>query len=73
VIDSKVPPRLTPATLGPQQMDLPPELVDSEEFEVEDISAHRFVGKRLEYLTRCKSYRPEEDLWLLASKIEEFI
>jgi hypothetical protein len=41
-----------------------------EEYEVEDILAHRFVGKRLEYLTRFKSCGPEDDLWLPARNLK---
>ena len=60
-----------PIELGPQRIDLPPELVDGdEEYEVEDILAHRIVGKRIEYLTRFKSYGPEEDLWLPARNLK---
>lgn len=60
-----------PAELGPQRIELPPDLVEGEEeYEVEDILAHRFVGKRLEYLTRFKSYGPEEDLWLPARNLK---
>ena len=60
-----------PTELGPQRVELPPELVEGvQEFEVEDILAHRIVGKRVEYLTRFKSYGPEEDLWLPAKNLQ---
>jgi hypothetical protein len=62
--------KVRPIELGPQKVDLPPELVEGEEeFEVEDILAHRLVGRRLEYLTRFKSYGPEDDLWLPARNL----
>jgi hypothetical protein len=50
---------------------LPLEWVDGEEeFEKEDILAHRFVGERLEYLTRLKSYGPEDNSWLPARNLK---
>jgi hypothetical protein len=60
-----------PVELGPQHVDPIPVLVDGiEEYEVEDILAHRIVGKRVEYLTRFKSCGPEEDLWLPARNLK---
>lgn len=54
-----------PDSLGPQKITLPPEIVDGcEEYEVEEILAHRTVGKQVEYLVRFKSYGPESDEWL---------
>lgn len=60
-----------PAELGPQVIHLPPEIIKGEEeFEVEDILAHRYKGKKLEYLVRFKSYGPEEDKWLPAVNLK---
>ena len=56
-----------PPEVGPSHEAPPPELVEGEEeFEVEDILAHRLVGphKRPEFLVRFKGYGPEDDLWL---------
>ena len=59
-----------PTELGPQREDPTPRLIDGvEEYEVEDILAHRVVGKRVEYLTRFKLCGPEEDLWLPARNL----
>ncbi len=62
-----------PQEVGPSHQAPPPELVnDEEEFEVEDIIAHRLVGpKQLpEYLMRFKGYWPEDDLWLPQKNLE---
>jgi hypothetical protein len=40
------------------------EIEGTEEFEVEDILAHRGTGNKIQYLVRFKSYGPEDDLWL---------
>ena len=51
--------------IGPTHQPDPPEIInDHEEFEVEEILAHRHKGKRVEYLVRFLSYGPEDDLWL---------
>ncbi len=45
---------------------------DEEEFEVEDIIAHRLVGpkQRPKYLVRFKGYWPEGDLWFPQKNLE---
>ncbi len=51
----------------------PPELVErEEEFEVEDILAHRLVGpsKQSEFLVHFKGYEQEDDLWLPQCNLE---
>ncbi len=51
----------------------PPELVEGEEeFEVEDILAHRLVGphKQPEFLVCFKGYGPEDDIWLPLLNLE---
>jgi hypothetical protein len=56
--------------IGPLVQHDPPNLVDNEEeFEVEDIIAHRGQGNRTQYLVRFKSYGPEDDLWLPAKNL----
>eukprot|EP00961_Rhodomonas_salina_P106699 1436990-Rhodomonas_salina.1 len=54
-----------PPALGPTPQYLPPRVVDgAEEYEVNDIIAHRLVNKKKQYLVRFESYRPEDNLWL---------
>ena len=61
-----------PSALGPQTIQpLPAIHVDGQpEFEVEDIIAHRKVGKTYQYLTRFKGYTAEADEWLPATNLE---
>jgi hypothetical protein len=57
--------------IGPSHQHDPPEIIDDhEEFEVEEILAHRKKGKGLEYLVRFASYGPEDDLWLPLKNLE---
>lgn len=61
---------LRPPEVGPQIAPLPPDIIDDkEEFEIEDIIAHRGAGKKTQYLVRFKSYGPEDDLWLPAANL----
>ena len=56
-----------PAEIGPPPVTQDPELIDGEEeFEVEDILAHRNTGNKIQYLVRFATYGPEDDLWLPA-------
>ncbi len=41
-----------------------------DEFEVEEILAHRGTGKNLQYLTRFVNCGPEDDLWLPAQNLK---
>lgn len=51
--------------IGPLIEHPPPTLVNNEEeFEVDEILAHRGTGNRVQYLIRFKGYGPEDDLWL---------
>jgi hypothetical protein len=54
-----------PREIGPTNLPQIPDLVDGcEEYEVEEILAHRKAGARIEYLVRFATYGPEDDLWL---------
>ena len=54
-----------PPEIGPTNAQAQPDLVDGEEeYEVEDILAHRAKGRTTEYLVRFVSCGPEDDLWL---------
>ena len=60
-----------PAAVGPTHTPVGPELVDdAEEYEVEDIIAHRGAGNRVEYLVRFTSYDAADDLWLPARNLK---
>ena len=53
------------SSIGPTQPIQFPDIIDGqEEYEVEDILAHRKSGTKTEYLVRFKNYGPEDDLWL---------
>lgn len=52
-------------TVGPEPEQQPPvQINQQDEYEVEEIIAHRGNGNRTQYLVRFKSYGPEDDLWL---------
>ena len=54
-----------PSDIGPTPQYQPPILVGGqEEFEVEEIIAHKIVNKRNQFLVRFASYGAEDDLWL---------
>lgn len=60
-----------PPEIGPTTVQAPPDLVDgNEEFEVEDIIAHRLVNRRTQYLVRFTSYDVDDDLWLPAENLK---
>lgn len=51
--------------VGPEPVLQAPVQVDgTDEYEVEDILAHRGAGRNIQYLVRWKTYGPEDDLWL---------
>lgn len=51
--------------IGSSVIHEPPELVDGqEEYEVEEIIAHRGRTPRVQYLVRFRTYGPQDDLWL---------
>ena len=59
-----------PSELGEQRALPTPELIEGvEEFEVDDILTHRYVGKQTQYLVRFTNCGPEEDLWLPARNL----
>lgn len=60
-----------PPEICPTHIPAGPDLVDGqEEFEVEDITAHRGASRNVQYLVRFAGYGPEDDLWLKEKNLE---
>ena len=60
-----------PPDIGPTISPAGPDVVDDhDEYEVEEILAHRGSGSRAQYLVRFATYGPEDDLWLPARNLE---